>query len=506
MLRWLLLLVLLGLLAGGGWYYRQFAGRDSHEQAFRTEKATRGDLHVTVGATGTLEPEEVVDVGAQVVGRIKELGEDPRSKSDPKFTGKTVDYGSPVDKGMILAKIDDSTYKAQNDQAEANLAQAKANVAQMEAQVMQTQAEWERAQKLKDLKIPTRTPTGDAHPAESMPIKGISDADYILAEANAESAKANLEAAKATVLQTTAALTLARTNLGYTTIPSPIDGTVIDRRVNIGQTVVSSLNAPSLFLLARDLHKMQVWASVNEADIARIKSGTKVHFRVDALPDDVFHGLVTQIRLNASMTQNVVTYTVVISVDNPDLKLLPYLTADVKFEVDDRQDAILVPNAALRYRPAPELLADDAAGGEVDATKGDAGKDAATKDGADKEGAPKDGASKDGAGGGQAAVGQGSAAGGSPAAGQGGRAGRQGRHEGGAGHSNVGKLWRVGDDGKLQPVEVQVGLSDGALTEITSGDVHEGDEFVTGEARPVAAASGEVNNPFAPPRFGGRRR
>jgi HlyD family secretion protein len=208
------------------------------------------------------------------------------------------------------------------------------------------------------------------------------------------------------------------------------------------------------------------------------------------------------------MTQNVVTYTVVISVDNPDLKLLPYLTADVKFEVDDRQDAILVPNAALRYRPAPELLADDAASGEGDAgPKGDtAGKDA-TKDGTDKDTAAKDGASKDaaGVGGGQVAAGPGATSGGSPLAGQGGRPGRQGRHERGGGHSNAGKLWRVGDDGKLQQVDVQIGLSDGALTEITGGDVHEGDEFVTGEARPVAAASGEVNNPFAPPRFGGRR-
>ena len=273
---------------------------------------------------------------------------------------------------MLLAQIDPSTYNAQLQQATATLAQAQANVSQMKAQVMQTQAEWERAQRLKDLKITSRSPTGDASSQEAMPIKGISDADYILAQANAESAKANLEAAKATVQQAKATLTLAKTNLGYTTINSPIDGTIIDRRVNIGQTVVSSLNAPSLFLLARDLHHMQVWAAVNEADIAKIKPGTKVHFRVDALPQDVFHGEVVQIRLNASMTQNVVTYTVVISVDNPELKLLPYLTADVKFEVDDREDVLLVPNAALRYKPAPELI-DGGDSPEGDARRGGRG-------------------------------------------------------------------------------------------------------------------------------------
>jgi HlyD family secretion protein len=357
---------------------------------------------------------------------------------------------------MLLAKIDDSTYAAQLQQATATLAQARANVAQMDAQVMQTQAEWERAQRLKDLKIPSRTPTGDEHLEQSMPIKGISDADYVLAEANADSAKANLDAAKASVLQAEATLTLATTNLGYTTIPSPIDGTVIDRRVNIGQTVVSSLNAPSLFLLARDLHRMQVWAAVNEVDIAKIKPGTKVNFQVDALPDDVFHGMVVQVRLNASMTQNVVTYTVVISVDNSELKLLPYLTASVKFEVDDREDVLLVPNSALRYQPAPELIAM-----ETPSTNGDSESGAPTREGRRKRKAT----------------------------------------------ANNGRLWQVAADGtKLRPVEVQTGLSDLAFTEITTDQLHEGDEIVTGEARQGAAptAGGEVN-PFAPPRFGGRR-
>jgi HlyD family secretion protein len=456
MLRLLMLMVVVGAVVGGGVYYRQNFMRDTHEQAFRTDNVTRGDLHIVVRATGTLEPEEVVDVGAQIVGRVIEFGKDPRGKTDPKFADKNIDYGSPVEKGMIVAQIDPTTYEAQQQQAKATLAQAKANVSQMKAQVKQTQAEWERAQRLKDLKFTSRSPTGDASAEQGMPIKGISDADYIMAEANAASAQANLEAAEATVEQAQATLKLADTNLGYTKIYSPIDGTIIDRRVNIGQTVVSSLNSPSLFLLARDLHHMQVWAAVNEADIAKIKVGTKVHFHVDTLADDVFQGDVVQIRLNASMTQNVVTYTVVVSAENPDLKLLPYLTAALEFEVNDREGVLLVPNAALRYKPGPELVE----GGDLQ--EGDANADGAA----------------------------------------GRKPGR--REKGGAANANKGRLWQIAESGKLKPIEVQTGLSDGVLTEITSGDVQEDDDVVTGEARPGTASTGDVN-PFGPPRFGGRR-
>jgi HlyD family secretion protein len=457
MVRFLFLILAVGAAIGGGVYYRQYTNSESQKPPFRMEKVTRGDVNVTVSATGTVEPEEVIDVGAQVVGRIKEIGKDLRGKDDPTFADKIIDYGSPVEQGMLLVQIDPATYEAQLQQATATLAQAHANVAQMQAQVMQTEAEWERAQKLKDLKIDSRSPVGGASIDQAMPIKGISDSDYVLAEANAESAKANLDAAKATVLQAEATLTLAKTNVGYTKIYSPISGTVIDRRVNVGQTVVSALNAPSLFLLARDLRRMQVWAAVNEADIAKIKPGTKVSFVADALPQDVFKGVVVQIRLNASMTQNVVTYTVVISVDNSDLKLLPYLTANVKFEVDRRKDVLLVPNAALRYKPGPELVeASDAPAGEGSA-----------------EGAP------------------------------GHRTGR--RDKNGTENAEKGRLWQVGESGKLKPLEVQIGLSDGVVTEIIGGEVQEGDDVVTGEARPGAVTSTGDVNPFGPPKFGGRR-
>jgi HlyD family secretion protein len=453
---------------------------DSQREAFRVDKVTRGDLQIVVRATGTIEPEETVDVGAQVVGRIKELGKDPRGQSDrnyanksvdvgttikkgtvlatvdPQFANKSVDYGSPVEKGMVLAQIDPAIYKAQFDQATASLKAAEANVMQAEAKLNQANAEWERAKRLREVRIPSRSPTGDDNGTQALPIKGISDADYVLAEANAGVAKADLEAAKAAVLQQQAMLELATTNLKYTTILSPIDGTIIDRRVNIGQTVVSSLNAPSLFLLARDLRRMQVWAAVNEADIAKLKPGTKVHFRVDALPEDMFHGTVFQVRLNAQMTQNVVIYTVVISVDNSELKLLPYMTADVNFEVDERKDVLLVPNAALRFRPTPDQIADES-----------------SDDNAESKDTSK------------------------------GKPDRRNKSAGAA--SNVGRLWQVvTGTGKVRPIEVRTGQSDMAFTEITSGDIQEGDEIVIGQPRQAAAASSDVNNPLAPPRFRSR--
>jgi HlyD family secretion protein len=318
---------------------------------YRTQAIERGDLILTVGATGTVEPEEVVDVGAQLAGRIKQIGLDPRAKMDPAFANKTLDYGSPVDEGMVLVQIDPSVYVAQRDQAKANLDKAKADLMQLHAKHEQTEAEWNRAQKLR----PSNNPA-TAGSQGTVSFKAITDADFVSAKANYEIAKASVEVGKSVIDQSASALSLAEINLGYTTINSPVSGTIIDRRVNIGQTVVASLNTPSLFLIAKDLRRMQVWASVNEADIGLISPNMPVHFTVDAFPKDRFQGTVSQIRFNASMTQNVVTYTVVITTDNSNMKLLPYLTADVKFEVEKRSNVLFVPNTALRYKPSQDRI------------------------------------------------------------------------------------------------------------------------------------------------------
>ena len=212
------------------------------------------------------------------------------------------------------------------------LQNSEADLLQLEARFRKAEHELKRAESL-------------------LPKHAISDTDYDTALSEYEATKANMASGKAIIRQNTASVKTARVNLGYCTIKSPVRGTIVERRVNIGQTVVAALNSPSLFLIAKDLNRMQVWASVNEADIGRIRLHMPVRFTVDAHGDEKFRGEVTQIRMNVQMTQNVVTYTVIVTTDNSRGKLLPYLTANVQFEVDKRSGCLLVPNAALRWTP-----------------------------------------------------------------------------------------------------------------------------------------------------------
>lgn len=333
---------------GGGWAW-WYVGHDGTNPLFNTAPVSRGDIQATIGATGTIEPEETVDVGAQVAGMIDYFGKDPHDPS------KSVDYGTEVNKGTVLAHIDDSIYQSAIDTAQAQLDQAKVSVIKAQADVGQMQAkfdeashEWDRAQKI--------------GPSDAM-----SQNDYDTFHANFQEAKANLADSQAAVLlaqkgvaQYEAALKLAEKNLSYCTITSPVKGVIIDRRVNAGQTVVSSLSAPSLFLIAKDLKRLVIWASVNEADIGHIQPGMPVTFSVEAFPDQTFTGVVNKIRLNATITQNVVTYTVEVSTDNSSGKLLPYLTADLDFDEAKRFDVLEVPNQALHWMPSEQQVAPDA--------------------------------------------------------------------------------------------------------------------------------------------------
>src|SRR5262245_52537415 len=398
-----ILLALVVVVAGagaGGWYYYQDSNRPA---TFRTTRAERGDLVAMVTASGTIEPEEVVDVGAQVAGQILSFGDDPRSG------GGVINYGSPVEKGTVLARIDESLYRTQVDRAKAMVAQSQASVESAEAQVAQAEANVKRAEA--DLgQMQARLYQSDRDMARARRLKpsgALADVDYDTAEAALRTNKASLAVGEASILQTKASLkdananvakaraaladskamlANAEINLGYCTIRSPVNGVIVDRRVNIGQTVVSSLNAPSLFLIAKDLKRLQVWASVNEADIGNIYSGQPVTFSVDAYPGRVFKGVVApdQPRLNASMTQNVVTYTVVVNTDNSDGKLLTYLTANLQFEVSKRAGVLLVPNAALRWRPAPEQVVPEAR--EEYARASGRGKDERRAEKAEKDG------------------------------------------------------------------------------------------------------------------------
>ena len=404
---------------------------------YRTTAVKKGDLLATISATGTVEPEEVVDIGAQIAGQINSFGKDKN--------GKTIDYGSVVEEGTILAQIDDSLYAANVATAEAQLLQARAGVqrseadlGQLKAHLDQAQRDWGRAQKLG-------------------PSEALAQSQYDAYKSAYEIALANLAVGQAAIIQAQDAVAqaqaqaqYARRNLSYCTIKSPVKGVIIDRRVNIGQTVVSSLNAPSLFLLAKDLKRMQVWVSVNEADIGNIHPGQPVSFTVDAYSGQVFRGEVGKIRLNATMTQNVVTYTVEVITDNSSGKLLPYLTANAQFELSQRNNVLLVPNAALRWSPQPEQVAPKVRAlfdSSPQRSRGDKPQSAEPT----AKPAPK---------------------------------------------SNLGLLW-IRDGRYVQPVKVRVGLSDGTMTEVQGDELKEGLEVIVGEERQGTSDTG-TTNPFAP--------
>ena len=339
--RIVVIVIVLGLVGTASAAY--FLRENEEFSAYRTVEVKRGDLLSTIGATGTVEPEEVIDVGAQVAGQILSFGKDAK--------GKPVDYGSVVEAGTVLARIDDSLYqadaaqaRAQLQSAQASLQRAKADLGQMKAKLLQAERDWKRAQQIGPSEALAQS-SYDAY-----------EAAYQAAKANVAVGEAAILQARATVDHSEAALQRTSRNLSYCTIKSPVNGVIIDRRVNIGQTVVASLNAPSLFLIAKDLTRLQVWVAVNEADIGRIHAGQPVTFTVDAFPGENFRGEVGKIRLNASMTQNVVTYTVEILTDNSNGKLLPYLTANVRFEIGRATGALLVPNAAFRWKPNNEEI------------------------------------------------------------------------------------------------------------------------------------------------------
>ncbi len=409
----LIVMLLLGSLAA--WQLTRGKGKDA---AYRTAELKRGDLLVSISATGTVEPEEVIDVGAQVAGRIISFGKDAK--------GKIVDYGSPVEAGTVLARIDDSLYGADVAQAEAQLLSSKAGLQRAKADLSQAEQNWKRAQLL-----------GSS--------QALSQSSFEAYESAHKTALAQVAVNEAAIHQAEAALKRAQRNLGYCTITSPVKGIIIDRRVNTGQTVVASLNAPSLFLLAKDLTRIQVWVAVNEADIGRIYPGLPVTFTVDAFPGETFRGQVGKIRLNASMTQNVVTYTVEITTDNGDGRLLPYLTANVQFQLLQLTNVLLAPNAALRW--SPPAKEDEAEAGRK---KGDMSR------------------------------GKGPASAQGPANGK-----------------TSGILWVLDEDQKPRQIEIQTGASDGTSTVVEGADLREGMQVITGIRLSESGKNGG-GNPFTP--------
>src|SRR3989454_4745994 len=291
---------------------------------YETVKVERGRIVARGTASGTLSALVTVQVGTEASARIQDL---------------YVDFNSPVRRGQVLAKIDPQFFKAAVEQAKANLAAAEGNLAKARAQAVDAHRQYQRAKTL----------------AEQGQL--VSQSDLDTADANAQSADAQIQAMQGEVAQARASLYQADVNLGYTTITSSIDGTVISRNVDVGQTVAASLQAPTLFTIAQDLKKMQVDTNVSEADVGKLSPGMRTSFNVDAFPGENFKGVIRQIRNSPQSVQNVVTYDAVIDVDNPDLRLRPGMTANVTFTYAEKDDALKLPSAALRFRPPAEVAA-----------------------------------------------------------------------------------------------------------------------------------------------------
>ena len=310
----IILLIILGV-AG----FLLLRGNGGGGPVYRTEPLTRGSIQETVNASGTINPVTTVQVGTQVSGRVLEL---------------YADFNSRVTKGQVIARIDPAQCLAQEEQAVANRLAAQANVEKAEAQVHDAEIKLRRARELLSQNL-------------------LSQDEFDSAQVAWDTARASVSGSRAQLVQAEASLKLARTNLGYTTIVSPVDGMVVSRTVDVGQTVAASFQTPTLFSIAQDLTRMQISASVDEADIGQVAEGQEVVFTVDAYPDREFKGEVTQVRNAPVVVQNVVTYDVIIAVDNADLKLKPGMTASTSIIVNRADGVLKIPNAALRVKVGP---------------------------------------------------------------------------------------------------------------------------------------------------------
>src|SRR5262249_8118960 len=318
---WIFIIVV--LVAGGSGFvvYRRMHKKPA--VTYDTAKVDRGRIVARVTATGTLSALVTVQVGSQVSGRIQAL---------------FADFNTPVKKGQRIAKIDPALFQATVEQGRANYLAAKGNLEKARVQAIDAQRQYDRSKQLAAQKL-------------------IAQADLDTSQANADAGRAQVSASEGAVEQAKASLNQAEVNLRYTDIISPTDGVVISRNVDVGQTVAAALQAPTLFTIAQDLKKMQVDTSVAEADVGKLVAKMTASFTVDAYPNERFHGVVREIRNAPQTVQNVVTYDAVIDVQNSELKLKPGMTANVTFIYAERDEAVRVPNAALRFRPPPDVLA-----------------------------------------------------------------------------------------------------------------------------------------------------
>jgi len=424
-----------------------FKLKGGEKTQYYTTPADHGDIHELVEATGTINAVTTVQVGSQVSGTISQL---------------FVDFNSRVKKGQVVAQIDPALFQANLLQAQADAANAKANLIAAQANL----------DKAKATALQSRT---DYQRTVTLAQQGVlSQQQLDLAKATADTNDAAVSAAQAQVTQAAAqaqqkdaTVKVAQTNLNYTTIHAPIDGTVIARSVDVGQTVAASLQAPTLFTIAQDLTKMQVYAATDESDVGMIKPGQVVTFKVDAFPKDTFTGKVSQVRMNATTVQNVVTYNTIIDFDNPELKLFPGMTAYISIPVANAQNVLRVPNGALRYKP--DMTAEQIralykqyglVSGDQQSQPGQPGQQANGGENGGRRRGP----------GGQGGGGEGNTSASSAAPQRTPRV-------------DVSVVWKLHPDKTLEPVRIRTGITDHTTTEVAQvlrGSLNPGDQLVTG--------------------------
>ena len=410
-------------IIAGAWVYRRADARET--PAYRYATVTRGNLKSTVSATGSLSAVTTVQVGTQVSGQVSAI---------------YVDFNDKVKKGELLARIDPTL-------AQQAVADAQAGLEKMQAQQLQAQQTYEQDKPLFDSKFITAT-------------------EFNTAQANLAVAKANVKSAQVT-------LDKAKQNLAYTNIYAPIEGVVVERDVDVGQTVAASFSAPQLFLIANDLSHMQILAAVDESDIGQIKDGQPVTFTVEAYPTRTFTGNVQQVRLQSKTTDNVVNYTVVIGVQNQDGALLPGMTATVSFLTGSADNVLTVPNAALRFRPTAEMQA------SLRASRGGASRSDSASASGEATGATRRGAGAAG----------------------------QARNTTAGSRPTAALLWHLGADGKVTATHVRTGLTDGQQTEIQGQGITPGMQMIVGTAtgtQSATSSSPASSSPFQTQRGGFR--
>ena len=415
--------LLLGSASYGFW---RISSRPK-EPPYLTATVQSGDITQVVTATGTLSAVTTVQVGSQVSGTIDKLN---------------ADFNTQVKAGQVVARLNQDKFNAAVDQARANLAAAQANVAKAKVSVQDTKRTLDRNK-------------------EMMKQELLAQSEMDASQTAYDAAVAQYEVNRAQVNQAQAALNQSMVDLNNTVIHSPVDGIVVSRNIDVGQTVAASLQAPVLFLIANDLRKMQVDTNVSEGDVGNVWVGQEVHFTVDAYPTRRFQGKVLQVRNAAIMVQNVVTYDAVVAVDNNELLLKPGMTANAEFLVSQKNDVLKIPNAALRFRPPSERQAAQASGGTQGATRnaGPGGAGAARRPG--------------------------------------GSSGGQGQRSREAGGNRAGTVYVLRDQ-QAAPVRVRLGISDGSFTEIAGGDIKPNDLVII-----ALGSASQAGNPVGPRRFFG---